>query len=206
MIAILNHGAGNIQSIYSMHKRLGIPAVITADIDEIEKADRLILPGVGHFDHCMNCLTNASFYDHLHKWVHVDKKPILGVCVGLQMFFESSEEGGRAGLGWIAGKNVKFQKDKFVEALRIPHMGWNYLEPKNENRLLEGLEKSKFYFVHSFHALPTDEQVIIGTTQYGYQFAAAVNQDNIYGVQFHPEKSHKYGMRLLENFSKIYPC
>lgn len=104
MIAILNHEAGNIQSIYNMHKRLGIPAVITADIDEIERADRLILPGVGHFDHCMNCLTNASFYDHLHKWVHVDKKPILGVLRGLQMFFESSEEGGRAGLGWIAGK------------------------------------------------------------------------------------------------------
>lgn len=90
-----------------------------------------------------------------------------------------------------------------MEALRIPHMGWNYLEPENENRLLEGLEKSKFYFVHSFHALPTDEQVIIGTTQYGYQFAAAVNQDNIYGVDLDPEKSHKYGMRLLENFSKI---
>ncbi len=202
MIAILDFGVGNITSIYNMLKRIGLNSKITNNPVEIEEASHIILPGVGSFDHCMNQIHAAPFYNHLHKWVFEDKKPILGVCVGHQMLFEKSEEGNMSGLGWVKGKVVKFNTQN--SGLRVPHMGWNFLSEFNENSpLFSGFEKPKFYFVHSYYSIPEKEDVILAKTEYGISFTCSVHQENIYGVQFHPEKSHKYGMKLYENFAKI---
>lgn len=202
MIAILDFGVGNITSIYNMLKRIGLQSQITNNPIEIESSTHIILPGVGSFDYCMNQIQAAPFYSYLQKWVFEDKKPILGVCVGHQMLFEYSEEGSKQGLGWVKGKVVKF--DSQNTGLRVPHMGWNYLsEFKSESPLFSGFERPKFYFVHSYYSIPENEMVTLAKTEYGSAFTCSVGQENIYGVQFHPEKSHKYGMKLYENFAKI---
>jgi imidazole glycerol-phosphate synthase subunit HisH len=201
MIAILNYGVGNIMSIANILKRNGIPAVLTQDVTEINAAERIILPGVGSFDHCMQQLYKAPFYEYLPRWAFEEKKPILGICVGMQMLFESSEEGSESGLGWIKGKVVKF--DANIAPIKIPHMGWNYVADTNNSSLFEGLERPKYYFVHSYYAQPTESQDIAATAEYGAPFTVAVRHGNIYGVQFHPEKSHRYGMQLLTNFANL---
>lgn len=202
MIAILNYNVGNITSINNMLNRVGLNSVITADLNVIESASHLILPGVGSFDYCMKQLRQSPFYSHLNRLVFDDKKPILGVCVGHQMLFDKSEEGIESGLGWIKGKVVKF--DSKALNLRVPHMGWNYVDSYNTNDgLFEGLELAKFYFVHSYYCIPESPTSSIAKTKYGIEFTSAIKENNILGVQFHPEKSHRYGMKLYENFSKI---
>lgn len=204
MVAILDYGIGNVSSILNMLNKAGAIAKITSDPAQIQEADKLILPGVGHFDYCMQQLRKSSFHDLLQHRVMVEKVPILGVCVGCQMLMESSEEGVEKGLGWIEGKVVKFDRSRLSPKMKIPHMGWNDIQPLNGCRLYENIEEPRFYFTHSFHLVCKDESKVTGTSEYGYTFTASVKQDNIMGVQFHPEKSHRFGMQLYQNFVKYY--
>jgi glutamine amidotransferase len=204
MIAILDYGIGNVTSIRNMLKKIGVPAAITADLAVIEQAEKLILPGVGHFDYCMTQLKAAPFFDLLQQQVLKKKVPVLGVCVGCQMLMESSEEGNVNGLGWLKGKVIRFRKEQLPPDFKIPHMGWNDVHPVNTGGLYEGLEASRFYFVHSYHLICDNAAVVSATAQYGYEFTASVQQENIMGVQFHPEKSHRFGMKLYGNFAKNF--
>lgn len=201
MIAILDYGIGNVSSISNMLKKINSANIITSDPDVINTADKLILPGVGHFDYCMQQLRNAQFYELLQKKVLVEKIPILGVCVGCQMLMEKSEEGNEKGLGWIKGEVVKFDKAKLPVNLRIPHMDWTDVEPNDNSPLYQDIDDPRFYFVHSYHLLCENVNNISATASYGYEFPASIVSDNIQGVQFHPEKSHKYGMKLYKNFA-----
>lgn len=204
MITIINYNAGNIKSIQNMLKRIGAKSCISADAKEIEQAEKLILPGVGHFDYGMRNLQESGLIGVLNKKVVVDKVPLLGICLGAQLLGNKSEEGIIPGLGWIDMEVVKFDENKLPKNLKIPHMSWNEIVIKKQSQLLAGLNnESRFYFVHSYHMKCNDENDVLTNTNYGYEFTSAVEKDNIYGVQFHPEKSHKFGMRLLENFVNI---
>lgn len=202
MIIILEYGIGNIASIANMLKKIGVPAKISGDPGMVQQAEKLILPGVGHFDHCMNELRKAPFFNTLEKKVLEEKTPILGVCVGHQMLFDKSEEGNAAGLGWIPGNVIKFKPDEMPQGYKIPHMAWTDVQPNSDSALFNGIEEPRFYFVHSYYTL-CDTQYIQATAQYGPTFVASVKKDNIYGVQFHPEKSHKFGMSVYRNFSEV---
>ncbi|MDX4048466.1 imidazole glycerol phosphate synthase subunit HisH [Aliarcobacter skirrowii] len=201
MIAILDYGIGNLKSIYNMFKKVGVESIITSDIETIKKADKYLLPGVGSFDHGINSLKNAPFFEILEKEVLENKKPILGICLGMQLLTNSSEEGKEKGLGWIDASAIKFDLDD--KSLSIPHMGWNKTNPTNTNDIFKNLEDNRFYFVHSYHVVCNDEKNILATANYGKTFTCSIYKDNIYGVQFHPEKSHKFGMQLLKNFGDM---
>ena len=201
MIAILDYGIGNLKSIYNMFKKVGVESIITSDIETIKKADKYLLPGVGSFDHGINSLKNASFFETLEKEVLESKKPILGICLGMQLLTNSSEEGQEKGLGWIDAQTIKFDLED--KSLSIPHMGWNKTNPTNKNDIFKNLEHNRFYFVHSYHVVCKDEKNILATANYGKSFTCSIYKDNIYGVQFHPEKSHKFGMQLLKNFGEM---
>jgi glutamine amidotransferase len=202
MIAILDYGIGNVSSIKNMLKKIGAEAAITSDHSAIASATKIILPGVGHFDYCMSQLRTASFYPLFLRRALEEKIPVLGVCVGCQMLMESSEEGNTAGLGWIKGKVVRFDVSKARENIRIPHMGWTNVHPKKNDGIYKGILEPRYYFVHSYHLQCEDEGDVSATADYGYAFIASVERENIQGVQFHPEKSHKFGMQLYENFVK----
>jgi len=204
MVTIINYDAGNIKSIQNMLKRIGVDSVITDDSVEIDSAEKLILPGVGHFGHGMRNLHQSGLVETLNKRVLQDKIPILGICLGAQLLGQGSEEASEKGLGWLEMEVVKFDSTRMDDQLKIPHMGWNELSMKKESALTDGLEaSSRFYFVHSYHMKSTVKQDVLATVEYGYEFDAAVEKDNIYGAQFHPEKSHKFGMKILENFAKL---
>lgn len=178
-------------------------ALISGKPVDVEKAERIILPGVGHFEHCMAQLKRAPFFETLQRRVLQDHIPLLGVCVGHQMLFEHSEEGNCSGLGWIPGKVQRFEKNRMNdERLKIPHMAWTDVEVKMEAPLFLGLEAPRFYFVHSYHAV-CDPSYVTAAADYGYEFTVAVCRENIQGVQFHPEKSHRFGMQLLSNFATL---
>lgn len=205
MITIIDYGVGNLTSIRNMLKKAGAESVITADPRLIESAQKLILPGVGAFDTGMTHLREAPFFDILNHRVLVDRVPILGICLGVQLFTESSEEGKLPGLGWVKGHTVRFRTEKMDASLKVPHMGWTDVAPARQSRLLENMPSdARFYFVHTYHLLPDDPEDTLLTARYGYEFAAGVEFDNIVGVQFHPEKSHKFGLQLLTNFSQNY--
>lgn len=202
MVAILNYGVGNVSSIANMCKKIGIASILTNDITEIKASEKIILPGVGHFDFCMEQLQKAGFYDTLLSEVQENRKPVLGICVGCQMLMESSEEGNRKGLGWIKGKVVKFNKDKMPGHYTVPHMAWCDVKPNGHPVLYNGILEPRFYFAHSYHVVCDDKQNETAVARYGYDFTASVKHNNISGVQFHPEKSHSFGMKLLTNFVK----
>lgn len=204
MIAILDYGIGNLRSIGNMLSKIGVDNIITTDPETINKANKLILPGVGHFDYCMQQLKKAPFFDLLHKRVLEDEVPILGVCVGCQMLMEESEEGSEKGLGWLKGKVARFKKDILEQGLKIPHMGWTDVNCVSDSALYSDIVEPRFYFVHSYHLLCENPEDITATGNYGYDFVASVQRKNIQGVQFHPEKSHRFGMKLYSNFNQNF--
>jgi len=203
MIVILDYGMGNVGSILNMLKKIGADARISGDPEIINNADKIILPGVGAFDMGMTKLNEIGLVSVIREHTLVKKKPILGICLGMQMLGRSSEEGEKEGLALIPFDNVRFKFKDDIE-LKVPHMGWDrVIIEKKESPLLYGLDNNqRYYFVHSFHAVCDKTDNILMTCDYGYDFAAAVSNENIYGVQFHPEKSHKFGMALLDNFAR----
>jgi len=201
MIGIIDYGMGNIGSIENMLKRIKTKSIITSNIDTLNKCNKLILPGVGAFDQGMTSLHDGGFISYLNNFAIKQSKPILGICLGMQLFANSSEEGSLPGLGWIKGKVKKFVFSDYD--IKVPHMGWNTIEAKN-NIMFENLPDDKrFYFVHSYYYDCDDKKNIIASTNYGIKFTSAINKNNIWGTQFHPEKSHICGMKLLDNFSRI---
>lgn len=202
MIAIIDYGIGNVGSIFNMLKKIGCIASIANNFDEIELASKYILPGVGSFDTGMRKFNESGLKDLLLEQVIVKKKPILGICLGMQMMGYNSEEGIESGLSLLPFRSVKFNFQDHSSLLKLPHMGWNYTISTNECELTKSLENTqRYYFVHSYHAKCEDDSLSVMKCNYGYDFVCAVAQDNIYGVQFHPEKSHRYGMNLLKQFS-----
>jgi glutamine amidotransferase len=204
MITIIDYGVGNLGSIKNMLKRVGATCIISSDISDIEKAQKLILPGVGSFDTGMKLLKERKILDTLQRKVLIDRIPVLGVCLGMQLLMGGSEEGRLSGLGWIKGEVIKFHFNGQDNRLKIPHMGWNTIITAKPSPLLRGLDsESRFYFVHSFHVVCGDQEDILSRTEYGYPFVSALQKGNIMGVQFHPEKSHRFGMQILKNFAEI---
>ncbi len=202
MTVIINCNLGNPKSIQNMLAYLGIESKISANHAEIASADRLILPGVGHFKQGMEQLNKFGLLDVLENMVFVNKKPILGICLGMQLLTKFSEEGDVAGLGFIDAQTKKFEfQDR---NLKVPHMGWNSVEFLKETALNSGiLIQPRYYFVHSYFVECADQDDILCTTIYGQEFVSGFQHENIFGLQFHPEKSHKFGMDLLANFCKI---
>lgn len=200
MTVIVDYDMGNVGSIKNMLKRLGYDATITSDIETIKHAQKIILPGVGAFDMGMENLKNRGLIDVLNHKARIEKTPILGICLGMQLMTLRSDEGTLSGLGWLEAETLKFEiKDK-----KIPHMGWNEIQIEQESPLFPNTgEYNRFYFVHSYYVKCLDPSNIATTTEYGDRFVSSFVKENIYGVQFHPEKSHSYGFRLLKHFMEI---
>ena len=203
MIGIVDYNMGNLASVINAFEILGADIAVESDPSKLKDYDKLILPGVGAFGDAMEHLQSNGM-DIAVKEYAKSGKPLLGICLGMQLLFESSEEfGNHQGLGLIEGKVVAFDESKFDHKLKVPHMGWNELFKQNDTPLFNGLNDDFYlYFVHSFHAV-CDDEYAIGKTYYGYEFVSAVNKDNIYGIQPHPEKSHENGLKIIENFVKL---
>ena len=201
MVGIINYGLGNLGSIQNMLKVIGEKSVISSDMEELEKCDRYILPGVGAFDAGMNKLNESGLVRFIKEQALKEKKPVLGICLGMQMLGRKSEEGKLPGLELIPFDNIRFRLDD--SELKVPHMGWDIVSFEKDHPLLKGLEGTqRYYFVHSYHAVCDRNENVLMKCDYGYEFACAVAKENIMGVQFHPEKSHDFGMALLSNFVK----
>lgn len=204
MITIINYGLGNINAFVNLYKRINIDIKVASDEESLIRATKIILPGVGAFDHAMTQLNKSGMREMLEELVFNRKIPVLGICVGMQILANSSDEGLLPGLGWIKGKVKIFEKASIPYKTKLPHMGWNEVKPHNANRLFNGLEnESRYYFLHSYYFECMNNEDVISTTEYGITYASAVNKNNIFGVQFHPEKSHINGIRLLKNFAEI---
>ena len=204
MIVIVDYGVGNLGSIANMFKKIGVPAVISSDSKTIEAADRFVLPGIGAFDAGMSNLKERGFIPILNRLALEKKVPVLGHCLGLQLMTRNSEEGSLPGLGWFDAETLRFKFDESRPGLKIPHMGWNTIDICQPHPLLSNLEEeSRFYFVHSYYVGSNDPDSVLATTDYGGPFHSVLARENIMGAQFHPEKSHKFGMRILKNFSEL---
>jgi glutamine amidotransferase len=204
MITIVNYGMGNLGSVLNMFKKIGVAARLSESLSEIVEAEKILLPGVGAFDAAMERIDEGGFREVLNKKAMQDKVPVLGICLGMQLLTEKSEEGKRAGFGWISGTTKRFDFTP-EQNLKVPHMGWNIVEEVNPSPLTKDFpEEPRFYFVHSYYVKANDEKNVLMRTPYGLKFDSVVsNNENIYGAQFHPEKSHKFGMQLLRNFSQL---
>ncbi len=203
MLKIIDYGVGNTLAFANVFTRLNIPFSAAKNVDELDGATKLILPGVGSFDHAMTSFNESGMREKVEHMVLHDKVPVVGICVGMQMLATSSEEGQVEGLNWIPGQVKKFD---FTERgnLQIPHMGWNDISPANQDGLFNDMpEHPQFYFLHSYYYEPEHAEHSYAETEYGDQFTVAVKRDNIFGVQFHPEKSHSNGHQLLKNFAEI---
>jgi glutamine amidotransferase len=204
VIVIVDYDMGNLGSILNMLKKIGLEARISRDPAVIESADRLILPGVGAFDRGMTGLRELGLTPVLNRKVMEEACPVLGLCLGMQLMTRGSEEGQLAGLGWIDAETRRFRFDPPRPDLKIPHMGWNSVSVRRSELLLSGFDElPRFYFAHSYHVACRDSMDVLGTTQFGFDFASVIGRGNVFGTQFHPEKSHRYGMRLLANFAKL---
>ena len=204
MITIIDYGLGNVKAFANVYKKLNIPAVIAQHVKELKHVSKVILPGVGSFDSAMQKLEKSGMRQFLDEMVLHRHVPVLGICVGMQMLARSSEEGVLPGLGWMDGEVKRFKPSSEGHLIPVPHMGWNDIRTINQNALLDGLDdNSRFYFLHSYFFQCRREEDILALTDYGGNFASIVNFTNIFGVQFHPEKSHQWGIRLLENFARV---
>lgn len=204
-IHVIDYGLGNLGSIMNMFRRLGISAKLTSSIDEISAAKKMLLPGVGAFDSGMQLLKERGLYDILNEKAMVEKIPTMGICLGMQLLMESSEEGKENGLGWIKGHTVDMRRKATPdEKLKFPHIGWNYIDIVNRHFICRNLpDDPRFYFVHGYMVECDSAANVVATSDYGsITFVSMCQQDNIFGAQFHPEKSHKFGMQLLKNFSE----
>lgn len=206
MITIIDYGMGNLGSVTNMIKKVGGTSIVTSKISEIEKATKILLPGVGSFDKAMQNLQNLNLVEVLKKKVLQDKTPIMGICLGMQLLTKMSEEGKLNGLGFVDAVVEKFDFTSLNNAFPIPHMGWNRVYIQKDSQLLQENEEreNRFYFVHSYAVKCNNFQDILTTTNYGYEFVSSFEKDNIIGCQFHPEKSHKFGMKLFTNFVENY--
>lgn len=203
MITIVDYDAGNVKSVANMLAALGIACRIAGDPTGIDAAEKLILPGVGHFDYGMAKLAERGLVDALNQRVIGTGTPILGICLGAQLLTRGSEEGKRPGLGWIDGEAVAFDRKRMDDRLKLPHMGWTETRAVATNPLLNTSEqKTRYYYVHSYHIKCKNRDHVILEAEYGYSFISGVMKGNIFGVQFHPEKSHRFGMDLLRRFAK----
>ena len=207
MIGIINYGSGNIQAIATIYKNLNIKYQLITKPNDLEKTNKLVLPGVGAFDATMQQLIDSGLKDKLNELVINKKVPILGICVGLQVMGYGSEEGNLPGLGWIPGKVKKFDQSKIKIKPKLPHMGWNVIEDLKNHPLFKGIDSDfGFYFVHSFYFECENKKNILTTSNYGIEFTSSIYSDNIFGTQFHPEKSHGNGVQLLKNFAELKIC
>jgi glutamine amidotransferase len=204
LIAIIDYGLGNVLAFQNVYKRLDIPAMIARSPTDLAVANRLILPGVGAFDHAMSLFEQSGMRGPVEEMVRRGGVPVLGVCVGMQILADGSEEGHLAGLGWIPGRVRKLEFNGALPTARLPHMGWNDVRPKGDSPLFRELQtEARFYFLHSYHFVPRSEKSVVAVTHYGIEIACAVGSENVYGVQFHPEKSHHFGSQLLKNFAEM---
>ncbi|MHA8062889.1 imidazole glycerol phosphate synthase subunit HisH [Aquirufa aurantiipilula] len=203
-IGIVNYGSGNIFSISNIYKKGNIDFFISSEPKELAKASHLILPGVGAFDETMKILNDSGLKVFLDEMVLGEKKPILGICVGMQLLAENSEEGNLQGFGWIKGKVRKFDESVFKQKPYLPHLGWNTVNIQQEHSIFNQVDPEEgFYFLHSYYFDCQNTQDILSTTDYGISFASAVHHENVYGMQFHPEKSHQNGINIFYNFSQV---
>lgn len=202
-IVIVDYGMGNLHSVYKKLSKFDCQAVVSDGVTALQTADKIVLPGVGHFGRAMTNLAQRGFLDALDDCVLVRKKPVLGICLGMQLMADRSDEGGGRGLGWIGGEVIKIRTNDPL-TFKIPHMGWNQIRLTKPHRLMDGIpEHSEFYFVHSFHFTPADGSDVLNRSTYEEEFVSAVQKDNIMGVQYHPEKSHDFGDRLFNNFVRL---
>ena len=206
MISIIDYGMGNCGSIQNMLRKIGAESTLVSSPSDVERAEKLILPGVGAFDNGMKKLRQANLLDVLRGRIMDDGVPILGICLGMQLFCEGSEEGQEPGLGWIPGRARKFDLAAKFPSLRIPHMGWNTLNLVARHPVLPSLEEdSRYYFVHSYHVQCTNSEDVVAISNYGTDFTAVMSRGPVLGVQFHPEKSLRWGMQLMKRFVDNVP-
>ena len=204
MITIIDYGLGNISAFSNVYERLNIPISIAKTADDLKAATKIILPGVGAFDHAMIRLNNSGIREALEKLVLVHQLPVIGICVGMQILANRSEEGFLAGLGWIDGEVKKFDHATFTQKTHLPHMGWNDVMPLVNDGLFRNLEsRARFYFLHSYYFAPHNQDHVLAVTDYNCLYASCVRCGNVFGVQFHPEKSHQWGIQLLKNFAEM---
>ena len=203
MIQIIDYGLGNIGSVVNMFRKAGFESSIINNPEELSEKSKLVLPGVGSFDYGMKRLVSLGFKERLNNLVAINKSPILGICLGAQLMTKCSEEGIIPGLGWFDATTIKFNTTK-LQKLKIPHMGWNDTFFIKENKLIKSNEDIKrYYYVHSYHFKTDNENEVLCKSNYGYEFVSGLNKQNIYSLQFHPEKSHKFGLEIFKNFGKL---
>ena len=201
MITIVDYGVGNLGSIRNMFKRVGVPVTIAGDAETLAQAQKILLPGVGAFDHAMRRIEDSGLRETLDRKAMVERVPVLGICLGMQLMTKGSEEGSLPGLGWVDARVRRFPAGS---GLKVPHMGWNVATPVKQSPLTAGLpEESRFYFVHSYYVQVEKPEDTLLRTGYGLDFDAGFQADNLYGAQFHPEKSHKFGMQIFKNFGAM---
>jgi imidazole glycerol-phosphate synthase subunit HisH len=204
LIGIVDYGLGNVQAIANIYKRLQIECVLARTPAELGNASHLVLPGVGAFDWAMNRLQASGMRETLDELVLQQRRPVIGICVGMQMMARHSDEGTASGLGWFDAGVRLFDESKFTTRTHLPHMGWNDVEPARDDGLFRELGSgARFYFLHSYYFAPDDPADVLATTVYGERYACAAQRGNIHGVQFHPEKSHGWGIQLLKNFAAL---
>lgn len=204
MITIVDYGIGNVQAIANIYTRLNIPVRAARSASDLDGAEKIVLPGVGAFDWAMARLNASGMRQRLDELVIGERKNVIGICVGMQMLAGRSDEGSLPGLGWIDADVRIFDEKKFEGRTHLPHMGWNDVSPTSDDGLFAGLGTgARFYFLHSYYFAPRHDEDVLATTDYNGRFVSGVRSANVYGVQFHPEKSHQWGIRLLRNFAEL---